>query len=160
MSGKLKNLLAWCMWPPECRPRLNVKAVIQGITIHITRIRRLWDLLDGIFILRVPIHLSGKQFIAYEGVTHIRGLAACVGAYRTSRTLTHLYNISLSSKIIPGEWKLARITPIYKGSGDVHRETNYRPISVLSHVAKIFERNVHEQIVNYLEHHCFITPYQ
>ena len=25
------------------------------------------------------------------------------------RTLTHLYNISLSSKIIPGEWKLARI---------------------------------------------------
>ena len=117
MSGKLKNLLAWCMWPPECRPRLNVKAVIQGITIHIIRIRRLWDLLDGIFILRVPIHLSGKQFIAYEGVTHIRGLAACVGAYRTSRTLTHLYNISLSSKIIPGEWKLARITPIYKGSG-------------------------------------------
>ena len=76
------------------------------------------------------------------------------------RTLTHFYNISLSSKIIPGEWKLARITPIYKGSEDVHRETNYRPISVLSHVAKIFERNVHEQIVNYLEHHCFITPYQ
>ena len=33
-------------------------------------------------------------------------------------------------------------------------------ISVLSNVAKIFERNVHEQIVNYLEHHCFITPYQ
>ena len=76
------------------------------------------------------------------------------------RTLTNVYNISLSSKIIPGEWKLARITPIYKGSGDVHRETNYRSISVLSHVAKIFERNVHEQIVNYLEHHCFITPYQ
>ena len=32
--------------------------------------------------------------------------------------------------------------------------------SVLSHVAKIFERNVHEQIVNYLEHYCLITPYQ
>ena len=76
------------------------------------------------------------------------------------RTLTHLYNTSLSSKVIPDEWKLARITPIYKGSGDVHRETNYRPISVLSHVAKIFERNVHEQIVNYLDYHCFITPYQ
>ena len=42
----------------------------------------------------------------------------------------------------------------------MHRETIYRPISVLSHVAKIFERNVHEQIVTYLEHHCFITPYQ
>ena len=66
------------------------------------------------------------------------------------RTLTHLYDISLSTKIVPGEWKLARITPIYKGSGDVHRETNYRPISVLAHVANIFERNVHEQIVNYL----------
>ena len=46
------------------------------------------------------------------------------------------------------------------GSGDVHRETKCRSISVLSHVAKIFEWNVHEQFVNYLEHHWFTTSYQ
>ena len=39
------------------------------------------------------------------------------------RTLTHLYNISLSSKTIPGECKLVRMTPIYKGSGDVQTWT-------------------------------------
>ena len=76
------------------------------------------------------------------------------------KSLTHLFNLSLNSKIIPGEWKLARITPIYKGTGDIHLETNYRPISVLSHIAKIFERRVHEQLVHYLEFHSLITPYQ
>ena len=76
------------------------------------------------------------------------------------KPLTHLFNLSLNSKIIPGEWKLARITPIYKGTGDIHLETNYRPISVLSHIAKIFEKRVHEQLVHYLEFHSLITPYQ
>ena len=71
-----------------------------------------------------------------------------------------MFNLSLNSKIIPGEWKLARITPIYKGTGDIHLETNYHPVSVLSHIAKIFERRVHEQFVHYLELHSFITPYQ
>ena len=34
-------------------------------------------------------------------------------AHVICKTLIHLYDISLSSKIVPGEWKLARITPIY-----------------------------------------------
>ena len=76
------------------------------------------------------------------------------------KSLTHLFNLSLNSKIIPGEWKLARITHIHKGTGDIHLETNYRPISVLSHIAKIFERRVHEQLVHYLEFRSLITPYQ
>ena len=66
--------------------------------------------------------------------------------------LTHLYNISLSFKFIPDESKLVRIIPIYKRSGDVHREMNYRPVSALSNVAKVFEMNVHWLMVNYLEH--------
>ena len=76
------------------------------------------------------------------------------------KSLTNLFNLSLNSKIIPGEWKLARITPIYKGTGDIHLETNFRPISVLSHIAKIFVGRVHEQLVHYLEFHSLITPYQ
>ena len=52
-------------------------------------------------------------------------------------SLTHLFNLSLMSRIIPPDWKLARITPIYKGKGDTSEECNYRPISVLSYVAKL-----------------------
>ena len=57
-------------------------------------------------------------------------------------------------------WKLARITPIYKGKGDISRECNYRPISVLPHVAKLFERRVCMQLLDYLESNDMITPLQ
>ena len=34
-------------------------------------------------------------------------------------SLTHLFNISLQYAIVLKEWKYSRVTPIYKGSGDV-----------------------------------------
>ena len=63
-----------------------------------------------------------------------------LSAHIIAPSLTDIYNLSLSTGVIPNEWKLARITPIYKGKGDISREFNYRPISVLSHIAKLFER--------------------
>ena len=77
-----------------------------------------------------------------------------------SKSLTHLFNVSLMSRIVPSDWKLARITPIYKGKGPLNSEANYRPISMLSHVVKIFEKQVHKQSIEYFEAHAFITPYQ
>ena len=64
------------------------------------------------------------------------------------------------SRIIPPDWKLATITPIYKRKGDTSEECNYRPTSVLSYVAKLLEKQVHFQLLHYLELHSFITPYQ
>ena len=34
-------------------------------------------------------------------------------------TLTHLFNISLQCGIVPSDWKYSRVTPIYKGAGEV-----------------------------------------
>ena len=74
--------------------------------------------------------------------------------------LTQIFNMSLVTRIIPTDWKLARITPIYKGKGDPDTESSYRPISVICHIAKIFEHEVHKQLLSYMELHSFITPYQ
>ena len=50
---------------------------------------------------------------------------------------------------MPKVWKLAKITPILK-SGTRNEEHNYRPISVLSVFAKLFEKIVHDQLSDYL----------
>ena len=61
----------------------------------------------------------------------------------------------LKSGIFPDDWKKARLSPIYKSS-DKEECSNYRPISVLSVVSKIFEKLVFIQINNYLKKNSII----
>ena len=54
--------------------------------------------------------------------------------------ITSIFNLCIASNCMPDEWKIAYITPIYKSKGAKSELDNYRPISVLSPVSKIFER--------------------
>ena len=54
--------------------------------------------------------------------------------------ITKFANSSLETNRVLNDWKLSRVTPIYKGKGDVNDKGNDRPISVISHIAKIIER--------------------
>ena len=52
--------------------------------------------------------------------------------------------------IFPDTLKIARVSPIFK-SGDRTDPGNYRPISVLPTVSKIYEKVVYQQLVDYLD---------
>ena len=72
----------------------------------------------------------------------------------------YLLNLSLSVGCFPSEWKIAKVTPIFKGKGSKTSEMNYRPISVLSHVAKIMEKAIQIQLSNYIAEKQFISTDQ
>ena len=57
-------------------------------------------------------------------------------------TLCNIFNNSLSSGLFPDDWKCARVTPLFK-QGERTDVNNYRPISVISIIAKVFERIVY-----------------
>ena len=80
-----------------------------------------------------------------------------VGADFISDSLTHILNLSLCTQQLPDDWKKARVTPIYKGSGKYDDGNNFRPISVISYVSKIMERGVQTQFLEYLMIHKFIS---
>ena len=68
-----------------------------------------------------------------------------------------LINASIRSHTVPSDWKFARVSPIYKGKGSRSEMGNYRPISVISHVAKVFEREVQNQLMAFLVDNDFIS---
>ncbi len=53
--------------------------------------------------------------------------------------LCDLFNTSLSSSHYPESWKEANVSPLFK-SGDRSIVNNYRPISLLSTIGKVFEK--------------------
>ena len=73
--------------------------------------------------------------------------------------ITFLCNLSFITGVIPRELKLAMVIPIYK-AGDVHVFTNYRPISVLCVLSKIFERLVYNRLFSFISKHCILYKYQ
>ena len=66
-------------------------------------------------------------------------------------SLTKLFNKSLRTGVVPTEWKIANIIPLYKNGVKSHIE-NYRPISLLSLVSKILERCLLKQLLSRITH--------
>ena len=98
---------------------------------------------------------SGKA----SGPDEIPGRLLKDSAYVLTPYLKLIFNLSLSEGIFPNDWKIAKVAPVHK-SGQKDGCGNYRPISVLSLVSKLFEKLVYEQVNNYLINNNILTPYK
>jgi len=73
--------------------------------------------------------------------------------------LARIMNMSIRSGAVPAKWKQSRVTPIFK-DGDRFEPSNYRPISVIPAIMKVFERLIHDQLHNYLQINDIMSPDQ
>jgi len=72
-----------------------------------------------------------------------------------------IINKSLMTGIFPDKLKIAVVTPIYKGKdSDPHEFGNYRPISLLPTLSKIFEKVVHLQLYDYINSNNLLNKSQ
>ena len=74
--------------------------------------------------------------------------------------LTKLFNKSLQLGIYPTSWKNANVHPIFKKKGSPSDPTNYRPISLLPCLSKVFERIVFHHIYSHLTDNELLTERQ
>ena len=70
-----------------------------------------------------------------------------------------LINKSFTEGIYPDDLKIAKITPIFKG-GDKSNMENYRQISILNAMNKIFEKLVYAQLLKHANDNNIFTPDQ
>ena len=64
-------------------------------------------------------------------------------------SLTDLFNASIKAKIFPDDFKIARVTPIFKNCG-TDNLGNYRPISILGSIERVFEKLLYKQLHDFL----------
>ena len=62
-----------------------------------------------------------------------------------------LFNLILRSGAIPEQWSIAKIKPIYKNKGDRNDPDNYRPISLISCLGKLFTSLLSDRLSAFLE---------
>ena len=65
--------------------------------------------------------------------------------------LSIIFSKSLKQGQFPDNLKLSRISAIYTGKGSNSNPDHYKPISVLSAVARLFEKLVHQQLFPHLK---------
>ena len=76
-----------------------------------------------------------------------------------AESLTVIFNKSIETGIFPDDLKVSCISPIHKGESKTECR-NYRPISVIPVVAKVFEKLVSGQFMEYLESNHLLSESQ
>ena len=71
------------------------------------------------------------------GLDNISNRILRIAALVIYQHLTDLFNLSIKRRVFPTDWKKAKVSPIYK-SGERNDPNNYRPISFLPAIARIF----------------------
>ena len=93
------------------------------------------------------------------GLDQIPNNSLKIAASIVSRSLAKIFNISVKAGVFPANWKPSCMVPIFK-NGSKSELGNYRPISMLSAVARVFECLIYTQLSKYFQENNFFTKYQ
>lgn len=73
--------------------------------------------------------------------------------------LANIFNNCLDKEIWPDALKTAEVIPLHKAN-EKHLQNNYRPISLISNLAKIFEKLIHKRFTDFFNKHNIISNRQ
>ena len=114
-----------------------------------------FQLVNSDTILKLIGNLTPKPSAGPDGISSIILRAV---APEISPLLAIAINQSLTSGVFPSSLKIAKVIPLYKNKGESTDFGNYRPISLLNVISKIFERVVYNQVYAYfIKHNLFYS---
>ena len=95
------------------------------------------------------------------GYDHIPGKIVRIAHQALSFPITHLINTAISANAFPSNMKFAEISPGHKKDDNLIRG-NYRPVSVLPILSKLYETVMNEQLFSYFvdKFHSFLSAFR
>ncbi len=104
------------------------------------------------FVLKQLLNLKDGKAVSMDGIPP---KLLHLGAPALATPLTRILNISLSSGIMPDEWKTSRVVPIHK-KGSLQSREHFSAISIQSILSSILDRYIHIAFYDYLKHFNFL----
>ncbi|GFX42375.1 probable RNA-directed DNA polymerase from transposon X-element [Trichonephila clavipes] len=108
-------------------------------------------------IMDIILQLDNKKAPGKDGIKNIALKALPLNAITN---ITKIFNSCLQQNYFPQEWKHALITVIPKAGKDDKFPDNYRPISLISSLGKIFEKVLLKHINRYCDENKIIPDFQ
>ena len=134
---------------------LNNTDTVPGITQHMTESETTLDN-DLPFNNPIPVEevvkltrklKNGKA----SGIDNILNEFIKCSPPEMLKLICSLFNLILDTGIVPASWTIGLITPIYKRKGDINDPDNFRGITLLSCLGKLFTMTINSRLNSYLE---------
>ena len=104
---------------------------------------------DEEFVNKQIGRLNVKKATGHDGISSkILNLARPV----IVKPITNLINLTIEYSKFPDNAKKAMVTPLHKKNSNLDEE-NYRPVSILPVISKIYERAINEQVCIFFSQH-------
>ena len=107
-------------------------------------------------VAKIITNLENKKSTGHDDIT-VKFIK--ISSIYISELLARVINISIKTGIYPDQLKIAKVIPIYK-KGNHSDPSNYRPISILSNINKIFEKILHKRLYSYLNKFNILYKFQ
>ena len=117
-------------------------ALFTGYLLNPSMYDFTFELITEETTMKILNNLKQKPSCGYDGIS-TKLLKTC--KLEICKSVTLIINQTLSTGIFPDSLKVAKVIPLYKKC-DKALFDNYRPISILPSISKIFERIIFNQI--------------
>ena len=110
------------------------------------------------YVHKVISNLDPKKATGVDNIS-AKILKSCVSS--VSGTISNLINATYESSKFPSGLKGAQVVPLFKKKDPLNKE-NFRPVSLLPVISKIYERSMHEQLSDHLNasFHPFLAAFR
>ena len=135
--------------PPTCDPLQKLKQLMRGnsCTFSLTPVHP--DEVEKIIAA-----LSNSSSF---GLDNIDTFAIKLIKKEILPALTHIINLSISTREYPVYWKSSKIIPLHKKE-DLLNTKNYRPVAIVPIFSKVLERVIFNQLVKFLADNHLLHP--